>query len=503
MWPRHTGDFSIFRVYADKDGNPANYSENNVPLKPKHHLPINLNDKKEGDFAMIMGYPGSTERYLPSWGVEQAINVYHPANIKIRKAKLDVLKGYMTKSDKDRIDYSSTYAGLANYWKNSIGMVQALTKLNTVAKKQKIEKDFSNWIETNEALKKKYGNTLPLFKEFYDETNDLREAYTMLYYGPVRYSDIVKFVSQMNIALIKYVDADKEKRAEMKSELENVINSFFTKHNLDLERDGLVAQLNIYSNDAAKQYQPEILLTMAEKNSGNFSEDINEIFKESLYSNQEKLIKFLKNPKSKYIKNDELGKLANELTEYRSVLKKAMTTYKYKSNKAYRLFVAGLREMNPTKAYAPDANFTMRLTYGQILPYDARDAVKYKYTTTIEGIMQKMDNTNPEFVVPEKLVELYNAKDYGQYANSQGELIVGFLSNNDITGGNSGSPVIDGEGRLIGTAFDGNWEAMSGDVEFEQNLQRTISVDIRYTLFIIDKFAGAKNLIDEMTIIKN
>ena len=502
MWPRHTGDFSMFRVYADKDGNPAEYSEENVPLKPKHHLSINLNDKKEGDFAMIMGYPGRTERYLPSWGVEQAINVYHPANIKIRKAKLDVLKGYMSKSDKDRIDYSSTYAGLANYWKNSIGMVEALTRLNTVGKKQEIEKEFSIWVNADDARKAKYGEALPLFKEYYDETNDIRAAYTMLYYGPVRYSDMIRFATGMDAVLTKYVDADKEKRAEMKPKIESAINSFFAKHNLDIEKDGLVAQLNIYSEDAAKQYQPKIVVDMAKDNSGDFSEDVDVMFDKSIYTNKDKLLKFLKRPKAKYVTKDKLGKFAKELTEYRGELKTAMAPYKYKSNKAYRLFVAGLREMNPDKAYAPDANFTMRLTYGQILPYDARDAVKYKYTTTIEGIMQKMDNSNPEFVVPEKLVELYDAKDYGQYANSKGELIVGFLSNNDITGGNSGSPVIDGEGNLIGTAFDGNWEAMSGDIAFDHKLQKCINVDIRYVLFIIDKYAGATNLIDEMTIVR-
>jgi hypothetical protein len=325
----------------------------------------------------------------------------------------------------------------------------------------------------------------------------------MLYYGPVRYSDVIRFAAGMDATLTKYIDADEEKRAEMKPKIESAINSFFAKHNLDIEKDGLVAQLNIYSEDASKKYQPKVVLDMAKENSGDFSEDVDEMFSKSIYTDQAKLTKFLKRPKSKYIAKDKLGKFAKELVEYRGELKTAMAPYKYKSNKAYRLFVAGLREMNPDKAYAPDANFTMRLTYGQILPYEARDAVKYKYTTTIEGIMQKMDNSDPEFVVPEKLVELYDAKDYGQYANSKGELIVGFLSNNDITGGNSGSPVIDGEGNLIGTAFDGNWEAMSGDVEFEKDLQRTISVDIRYTLFIIDKFAGAKNLIDEMTIIKD
>jgi len=503
MWPRHTGDFSMFRVYADKEGNPAEYSTENVPLKPKHHLSINLNDKQKGDFAMVMGYPGSTERYSPSWGVQQAIDVFHPANIKIREVKLNLMRSYMSESDKDRIDYSSNYARLANYWKNSIGMVQALTKLNTVGKKQVIENNFSVWVDADDKRKEKYGEALPLFKEYYAETNEMRKAYTLLLYGPVAYSDMVKFASFMDGAFTKYEKASKDKRAEMKPKLESAINAFFNKHNLQLEKEGLVAQLDIYSADASKQYQPKLLVDMSVGNKGNFEEDINNMFEKSMYTDKGKLMKFLKRSKLKYIEKDKLGKLARELTDYKKVLKNEMSPYKYKSNKAYRLFVAGLREMNPDKAYAPDANFTMRLSYGQILPYEARDAVRYKYTTTIEGIMQKMDNSNPEFVVPKKLVELYNAKDYGQYANSKGELIVGFLSNNDITGGNSGSPVIDGSGNLIGTAFDGNWEAMSGDIEFEKDLQRTISVDIRYTLFIVDKFAGAKNLIDEMTIIKD
>ena len=472
MWPRHTGDFSMFRVYADKDGNPAEYSTDNVPLKPKHHLSINLNDKKEGDFAMIMGYPGSTERYLPSWGVQQAIDIEYPAVVKILDAKLKIMKKYMRASDKVRIDYASNYARFANYWKNRIGMIQALNKLNTVDKKQIIEKEFI-------------------------------KSYMTLNLGVIRGNDVSGFVRKMNSSLTKYSEADEDKRVEMRPKLEIAINSFFAKHEMQMEREVMTAQLEIYSSDASKQYQSEAFKQFENKSKGDFDKATNKMFKKSLYTNQEKLIKFLDKPKMKYIDKDELGKLVTGLAEYAKEMKNGVKTLNYKEGEAYRMLVAGLREMNPDKAYAPDANFTMRLTYGQILPYEARDAVKYKFTTTIEGVMQKMDNSNPEFVVPEKLVELYNAKDYGQYANSNGELVVGFLSNNDITGGNSGSPVIDGNGHLIGTAFDGNWEAMSGDIEFEHNLQRTISVDIRYTLFIVEKFAGAKNLIDEMTIIKD
>jgi hypothetical protein len=503
MWPRHTGDFSMFRVYADKDGNPAEYSTDNVPLKPKHHLSINLNDKKEGDFAMIMGYPGSTERYLPSWGVQQAIDIEYPAVVKILDAKLKIMKKYMRASDKVRIDYASNYARFANYWKNRIGMIQALNKLNTVDKKQIIEKEFTEWVNADDSRKEKYGQALPLFEDYFSNTNDYIKSYMTLNLGVIRGNDVSGFVRKMNSSLTKYSEADEDKRVEMRPKLEIAINSFFAKHEMQMEREVMTAQLEIYSSDASKQYQSEAFKQFENKSKGDFDKATNKMFKKSLYTNQEKLIKFLDKPKMKYIDKDELGKLVTGLAEYAKEMKNGVKTLNYKEGEAYRMLVAGLREMNPDKAYAPDANFTMRLTYGQILPYEARDAVKYKFTTTIEGVMQKMDNSNPEFVVPEKLVELYNAKDYGQYANSNGELVVGFLSNNDITGGNSGSPVIDGNGHLIGTAFDGNWEAMSGDIEFEHNLQRTISVDIRYTLFIVEKFAGAKNLIDEMTIIKD
>ncbi|MCK5781189.1 MAG: S46 family peptidase [Flavobacteriales bacterium] len=503
MWPRHTGDFSMFRVYADADGNPSEYSENNVPLKPKHHLSINLNDKKEGDFAMIMGYPGSTERYLPSWGVQQAIDVEYPAVVKILDAKLSIMREYMSTSDKVRIDYATSYARFANYWKNRIGMIQALKKLNTVDKKKSIEKDFEAWVNADGERKSKYGQTLTLFEEFFSKTDDYTKSYMTLNLGVIRGSDVSGFVLRMKSMLIKYSEADDSKRAELKAHIEEKSSNFYEKHQMQMEREIMTAQLNIYASDASSDYQPEFFKEQAKDNNGDFKKDVDNMFDKSIYTNQEKLAKFLKKPKMKYIEKDELGILISGLSDYAKEIKAQVKPLSYNEVEAYRQFVAALREMNPDKAYAPDANFTMRLTYGQILPYQARDAVKYKFTTTIEGVMQKMDNSNPEFVVPEKLVELYNDKDYGQYANSKGELVVGFLSNNDITGGNSGSPVIDGNGNLIGTAFDGNWEAMSGDIEFEENLQRTISVDIRYTLFIVEKFAGAKNLIDEMTIIKD
>lgn len=502
MWPRHTGDFSIFRVYSDADGNPAEYSKTNVPLTPKHHLPISLKDKKEGDYAMIMGYPGKTSRYLPSWGVKQAVEVEYPAVVKILNAKLEIMRKYMKLSDKTKIEYASNYAGFANYWKNRIGMISALNKLNTVDKKEKIEADFSEWLKKNNDKNDLYGDAIPLFKKYYSNTNDYVKARTLLMLGPIRGNNVFKFVLAMREQFIIYAQADYDTKKVMKSELIKQSNVFFDKLNIKMEQEMLTKQLEIYSADASKKFQPEDFIKLSDKLDGDYNKYINKAFSKSLYMNKKYISKFLSSPKLKQIDNDRLGELIYDLSEYNLKISNESKAQNQVLLKAYRLYTSGLRDMNPDKAYYPDANFTMRVTYGQILPYEFKDAVKYNTTTTIDGIMAKMDSTNAEFIVPQKLVELFNNKDYGDYANNKGELIVNFLSNNDITGGNSGSPVIDGNGNLIGTAFDGNWEAMSGDVEFEQSLQRTISVDIRYTLFIIDKFAGAKNLIKEMTIIK-
>jgi hypothetical protein len=502
MWPRHTGDFSMFRVYADADGNPAEYSKENIPLKPKHHLKMNLRDKKEGDFAMIMGYPGRTERYLPSWGVEQAIEMEYPAWVEASAVTLDIMKKYMKASDKVRLDYASKFASTANYWKNRIGMIEALTKLKTIEKKQALEKDFSDWVNSDDQRKEQYGETLGLFKEYYTKTNEYSAANTYLGRGLMRGSSFIRFVGSMKDALKKYEESEDTERDKMRPMLESRINSFFESNKLELEREVMISQLNLYSKKVSSEFKSKYFVKLEKKNKGDFSEFVNDLFEESIFTSKERLNKFLARPRSRKLRKDDFGEFVSEMNSFSKEMRDKYQVYNDLEQRAYRLFVAGLREMNPDKAYYPDANFTMRLTYGQILPYQARDAVKYKYITTIEGVMQKMDNSNPEFVVPDKLVELYKAKDYGQYANSKGELVVGFLSNNDITGGNSGSPVIDGEGHLIGTAFDGNWEAMSGDIEFEQNMQRTISVDIRYTLFIVDKFAGATNIIEELDIIK-
>jgi len=515
MWPRHTGDFSMFRVYADKDGMPAEYSEDNVPLTPKHHLPVNVTGVKDGDFTMVMGYPGSTDRYLTSWGVKEQIELYGPAVVRVRDLKLEIMKKYMEADAATRIQYASKYARVSNYWKYYIGQTEQLQSNHVFDKKQAIEKKFSTWVNADESRKAKYGKVLEMFAEAYSETNKsvtsgvyAREAGIT---GPelalqgLRFGRTMKAYFQAKAMM--EASEDEETKTQMGDRLNAIIDAlkangeeFFKDYNPNLDREMTAGLLELYYNDIPKAQHPEVLTAIADSFDGDFKAYADSLFASSFMASMESYMAFLENPVDSLMDAD-MGIALGEgmYAAYMGANDNAEVDDKLE--KAYRLFTAGLREMNPNKNYYPDANSTMRLTYGTVGDYDARDAVHYSHYTTSEGILEKKDNDDPEFVVPAKLETLIKTQDYGNYANEEGELPVCFIHNTDITGGNSGSPVINARGELIGTAFDGNWEAMSGDINFEPEIQRTISVDIRYTLFIIDKYAGAQNLIDEMTIV--
>ena len=508
MWPRHTGDFSMFRIYSNKDNEPATYSEENVPYKPNYHLPVSIKGVKDGDFAMIMGYPGSTDRYLSSYGIEQKIDVEYPAFIASRDLKLKVMKKYMDADATVRINYAANYAQVANYWKNRIGMIGALTQNGTVAKKQIVENDLEKWINSTPENKKQYGEVLSTMKDFYSTTNNTIAADQYIMESGLQGSSFGLFAYRMN----SYIEAvlgsqDEESKNAAIEKYNKFVDDFFEGLSLPLEKELTSKMWAFFYKSTPIEQQPEAFVEVVKEYNNDFDKLAEDIFANSIITDKEKLkgiFKLLETDKEA-LKND-VG-----LKSYSSFLAKYIeNTYqnperkleKEKLTDAKRLFVKALRESNPDKVYYPDANSTMRLTYGKVMSYEPKDGVEYKYYTTLKGVMQKEDPSNPEFVVAPKLKELYMNKDYGQYANEDGSLSVGFLTNTDITGGNSGSPVINGNGELIGAAFDGNWEAMSGDIEFEQDLQRTISVDVRYILFIIDKYAGATNLIDEMTIVK-
>ena len=506
MWPRHTGDFTMFRVYADKENKPSSYSQENKPLKPKHSLPISIAGVQDGDYAMIMGYPGSTDRFLTSWGVKQAVDVEQPARVKIRGIKLDIMDQEMSKSQKVRIQYASKYARVSNYWKYFIGQSEQLVKNKVFDKKQKIENSFSTWYKSN-GLDKTYSESLPLIENALK--NSSKYTIPKVYFQEaVVGSELILFMLR-NLSprtpLFKALNSG-EGVEDAKDNFLKVAESFYKDYNATIDENTLAAVLSLYANDVPKEFQPELLISLNDKCKGDFKKFASNYFKKSPFKSYDLFKAWLTSDKLsvKMIEKDLVYQLKNEFLDvYRSKVITPGSNFDSDYKKGMRLFVDGLQKMGMNKA--SDANSTMRFTYGNVLPYDPADAVHYDFYTTLEGVMQKeviTEDKNHEFYVPQRLKDLYNAKDFGPYARKEdGKLPVGFLSNNDITGGNSGSPVINSHGELIGTAFDGNWEAMSGDIYFEPNIQRTISVDIRYSLFIIDKYAGAKHLIDEMNII--
>lgn len=517
MWPRHTGDFSILRIYTGQDGKPADFSADNKPLVPKHSLPISMDGVKENDYAMVMGYPGSTDRYLTSYGVQQAVDLDQPARIKIRGKKLDIYKKHMDADKATRIKYASKYAGVSNYWKYFIGQSTQLKKNHVLEKKQAIEKDFNTWANSADA-NKKYAEALGLIESGYKAQNPYKLSST--YFGEAIFGSEVLYYSlyagRLQRALEAQQAAKKAKASQEEQDkiatkingyiqwLKGTIPSHFKDYDAGIDKEVTAAMLEMYYNDLPKEQQPEAFLDLVSKNKEDFNKITEEIFENSIFASEEKMNEFIIGTKQlKTLQNDPAREIMVSLyANYKEIKSEKLSAGDDNLDKGNRLFVAGLRKMNPNTKYAPNANSTMRVTYGSVLPYAPYDAVSYSYESTLKGVIEKMDNNNPEFVVPKKLVDLYNDKNYGAYANTDGTMPVCFLTNNDITGGNSGSPVINAKGHLIGAAFDGNWEAMSGDIFFEQNIQRTIVVDIRYVLFIVDKYAGAKNLIEEMELVK-
>jgi hypothetical protein len=505
MWPRHTGDFSLFRVYMSPGGEPANYSKDNIPMKPKHFLPISLKPKNKGDFAMIMGYPGTTERYLTSYGIELALEYKNPSIVKIRTKKLDIMKEDMDASDEIRIKYASKYARTANYWKYYQGQSKGLKRLKVYDKKKSIEESLHNWMQTDETLLKKYGASLDYFQMAYD-TLKLYEIPKWYFLEAIhRGAEIVSFAFYYEY-LYSILTSDDPKVLANKDAyvqyLRSKLDDQFKDYHMATDKKLLSAMLQMYYEDVPAEYHPALYKDIIMKKfKGDYDAYVDFVFSKSVFPDKNRLEFFLNDPKAKTLEKDPAYVLTNSFVEgYRDILKKSRNA-NFMLAEGNRLFIAGLRQMQKDKVFYPDANFTMRLTYGTVQDYYPADAVHFDYFTTLDGVMEKEDPDNWEFIVHDNLKALYEAKDYGPYGEN-GEMVLCFLTNHDITGGNSGSPVLDGDGNLIGLAFDGNWEAMSGDIAFEPELQRTINVDIRYVLFIIDKFAQAKNIINELKIIQ-
>lgn len=497
MWPRHTGDFSVFRVYSDKNGAPADYSKDNVPYAAPAHLAVSLKGYKPGDFAMIIGFPGSTERYKTSYEIDYTLNVDNPNRIFIRGERQKLMMEDMKASDKIRIQYASKYAQSSNYWKNSIGMSRGLKKLKVRDSKLATEKRFAEWVNADPARKEKYGEALPLIQKAVEGRAP--------YLGRLQYFSETLLRGTEIITAAGTVGRIFNEGKVDSSRLEAVrsgVTAFYKNYSEPTDRKIAKRMFRILQDSIPAQELPSTFGVIRDNFDGDVDAYIDYVYDNSMFASQDRVEAFLKSPDETVLKNDPAVKLRREVVKTYNALIDPINSFSDDFQRGHRLYIAGLMEMDKDKVFYPDANFTMRLTYGQVLPYDPQDAVSYDYYTTLDGVIAKEDPENAyEFTVPEKLKELYRTKDYGPYAE-KGKLHVGFISNNDITGGNSGSPVMNGKGQLIGLAFDGNWEAMSGDIAFEPALQRTISVDIRYVLFIIDKYAGATRLIDEMTIVK-
>lgn len=500
MWPRHTGDFSIFRIYTAPDGSPAAYSKDNVPMKAKYHLKISPNGIQPNDFAMVWGFPGSTDRYMTSYGIQATLENINPAIIKLGGRVLEEMKEEMDASDEIRIKYASNYASLANFWKNKIGESRGLKRLDVYDKKKGIEDDLMKWVNADQQRMEKYGTMLQDMASVYEQfkTSDYN---TQLWYFQMAFfgSQVLPFPLQNQgiINILKSGLKGEELQASLAPIAEGA-KEHFKDYDAETEKQILIAVLETYRNDMPANALPDIYNIINKQFKGDISRFADNMFSKSIFVDESRFNAFLKNPSLKKLEKDPAYKLTNSF--YNTFMTQAMTTgpAQEKLNKAERLFVDGLRKSNPDKVYYPDANSTLRVSYGKVLDYYPADAVHYDYVTYVEGILEKEDPKNDEFIVPTKLKELILAKNYGKWHDKEGRLPVCFITNNDITGGNSGSPVLNGNGELIGLAFDGNWEAMSGDIAFEPELQRTISVDIRYVLFIIDKYAGAQRLIEEL-----
>ena len=501
MWPRHTADFSMFRIYTAPDGSPAPYSEENVPLKPKHYLPVSAKGVQDGDFAMIMGFPGTTERYITSFGLANTMDITNTIRYEVRTDKLAVMREGMEKDQKTRIQYASKYASCANYWKYSNEQNKALRNLNTMGNKQAIEREFAAWVNADPARKAVYGSVLADLQKGYADMKTLETA-NVYAQEALAGPEAHLFAYRTGRVIAKLCDetVSAEDKATLREALKEMGAAFYKDFNTDVDAKLFAVLFKIYNDKVGADLQPESINFINKKYKGDFNKFAADLKAKSVFMNEASFDAFVAEPNMKKLEKDLAYQAGKSFYEIYMKINASMAPYNTVLARGNRLFVRGLMEMNPEKAWAPDANSTIRMTYGKVGSYKPRDAVFYDYYTTLKGVIEKEGPAGGEFEVPARLKELYAQKNFAPYGNDI--LSVNFITDNDITGGNSGSPVINAEGHLIGTAFDGNSEAMSGDIDFEENLQRCINLDTRYMLWIVDVYAGAKNLINEMTIIK-
>ncbi len=503
MWPRHTGDFSVFRIYADKNNKPADYSQDNVPYKPKKFLKVSMKGVQQGDFTMVLGYPGTTQEYLPSFAVDLIEKLYNPHKIALRQKRIDIMGYEMEKSSAVRIKYSAKYAGVSNSWKKWIGESRGLKRLNAVEKKKAIEKEFQIWADSKPELKAKYGTLLSEYEKAYAEISKYQHLTN--YIGEGIFSiEAVSAARRFETLAEVNSETSKEDIDANKKTLLAWTEDFFKDYYQPIDKKIFEEILIMYSKNVDTKYKTPTFLLIESKFKGNFSKYTNWAYEKSIFTSKQKIVDFLSTFSHKSVKkitSDPIFSLffeirtmyINEIDVKFSQLQSAVTVLD-------RKYMQGLMEMNPNKVFYPDANFTMRVSYGKVDDYIPKNGVKYLAFTTIDGIIEKDNPEIYDYDVPQKLKDLYYVKDYGKYGQN-GQMNVCFAASNHTTGGNSGSPVIDANGNLLGLNFDRNWEGTMSDIMYDPEQCRNITLDVRYALFIIDKFAGATHLVDEMEIV--
>lgn len=505
VWPRHTGDFSLFRIYADKDNKPAKYAEDNVPYKPKRFLNISLKGVEEGDFTFVFGYPGSTQEYLPSYGIDLQVNTINPVRIGVRDKRISIFNEYMNKSPEIRLQYAAKHASISNGWKKWIGENRGIKRLKAIDNKKEYETEFTQWASTSEALTQQYGGLLAEFEKVYTQQEAIQHAanfYRETYSG----IELINYASryQQLVALSK----DKSTREEMERQLEKMekgLDGYFKNYQAPLDKKVFVELLTYFYSNVEKADIPEQLTSLYEKYDGDFNSMADDVYEKSLFVSKEKMMAFLEGYKAshhKKIEKDPAYKLGVGFTsgyfgKYIPVLRSSRKSI----DSLMRLYMKAQMEMEPEKRFYPDANFSLRVAYGNVKGFSPDDAKDYNYFTTLKGILEKEDPEIYDYVVEDKLKTLYAEKDYGVYGDPDGTMRVCFIATNHTTGGNSGSPVLDGAGNLVGLNFDRCWESTMSDIYYDVDQCRNIALDIRYCLFIIDKFAGAGHLVEEMTIV--
>lgn len=487
MWPRHTGDFSVFRVYADKDNNPADYSPDNVPYTPKKFLKISLQGVQEGDPTIIMGYPGRTNRFMTRSELVEQRDLSNAIAIKLRGIRQEVLMADMEADPKIMIQYASKYSGSSNGWKKWIGMNETFAKLDVEERRAEEEAKFTEWVNQSPKRVAKYGKAL---EKINTAVEGRAEAYGLI----LRATESIGRIELSGVASRVLRVKDNQER------LNATIESFYKDYSASTDRKVAKAMIKVYLEEVCADNRADFVKVIENDFGGDVDAYVDNMFDNSVFVSKEKVSEAI--AAGADLTNDPAVQLYQSILKVQPPLIEAYTKDAEMFAEGKKEYIAGTLEMRKGEAIYPDANFTMRLTYGSVLPYSPRDAVEYLHYTTLDGVMEKEDPTNWEFEVPARLKELWEKKDFGQYGLPNGKMPVCFLSNNDITGGNSGSPILNGRGELIGLAFDGNWESMSSDIIFEPELQRCINVDARYVLFIIDKFGGAGYLLDEMEIVK-